>query len=185
VTALAQRTGRISPYDDLAMEYAGQYGFDWRLIVSQMYQESRFDPEARSFADAGGLLQVLPSTAVELGFDGADITDPEIGLHAGVRYLDWTRDRFDGLVPPTQQTWFALAAYNVGQGHVRDARQLARDQGLDPNRWFDNVEQAMLLKEQPEFYRQTRFGYARGREPVNYVLAVRRRYEAYLTLPVQ
>lgn len=180
-----QQAGGISPFDHLAMEYGGQYGFDWRLIVSQMYQESRFDPEARSFADAGGLLQVLPSTAAELGFDAADITDPETGVHAGVRYLDWTRDRFDELVPPSQQNWFALAAYNVGQGHVRDARQLARNQGLDPDLWFDNVETAMLLKEQPEFYRETRFGYARGREPVDYVRAVRRRYEAYLTLPLQ
>jgi membrane-bound lytic murein transglycosylase F len=76
--------------------------------------------------------------------------------------------------------WFSLAAYNVGWGHVRDPQRIANARGLRPDRWFDNVERAMLQKERPEIHEQTRFGYARGHEPVAYVRDIRRRYQAYL-----
>lgn len=172
------RDGVISRWDPLIQEYAQRYGFDWRLIAAQMYQESRFDPQAHSFAGARGLLQVLPRTAREFGFD--DLHEPENGIHAGVRYLSWIRDRFDSGSDQKERTWLSLAAYNAGYGHVRDAQRIARSRGLDPDRWFGNVEKAMLLKENPEVYRQTRFGYARGREPVAYVRAIRDRYRAYV-----
>lgn len=168
--------GTISPYDELVRKYARRYGFDWRLIVAQMHQESRFDPSALSYAGAQGLLQVLPRTGRELGFES--LMEPDEGVHAGVRYLAWIRERMGDDVP--EKTWLSLAAYNAGYGHLRDARRIARERGLDPNRWFGHVEQAMLLKEQPEVYRQTRFGYARGREPVEYVRSIRDRYDAYL-----
>ncbi|MGH0036878.1 MAG: transporter substrate-binding domain-containing protein [Myxococcota bacterium] len=172
------RDGVISRWDPLIQDYASRYGFDWRLIAAQMHQESRFDPGARSFAGAQGLLQVLPRTAREFGF--GDLHEPENGIHAGVRYLSWIRDRFDTHSDHQERTWLSLAAYNAGYGHVRDAQRIARKRGLDPDRWFGHVEQAMLLKEDPEVYRQTRFGYARGREPVNYVRAIRDRYRAYV-----
>ncbi len=174
----AERQGQISPWDDLTRRYAARYGFDWRLILAQMHQESRFDPNARSFAGAQGLLQVLPRTARELGL--TDMSDPETSVHAGVRYLAWNRERFERNLAPDDLNWFALAAYNVGIGHVRDARRIAQQRGWDRNLWFDNVERAMLLKERPEVHRETRFGYARGSEPVAYVRAVRDRYRAYL-----
>jgi membrane-bound lytic murein transglycosylase F len=177
----ASRAGQISPWDANIQQLAGRYGFDWRLLVAQMYQESRFDPRARSFAGARGLLQVMPRTAREMGFKNLD--DPVTGLEAGVRYLDWTRDRFGPSLSTDDRIWFALAAYNVGPGHVNDARRIARDRGWDADRWFDNVERAMLLKEKPEVHRQTRFGYARGREPVAYVRDIRDRYSAYLEAP--
>ncbi len=172
--------GRISPWDDLVKSYAARFNFDWRLIVAQMHQESRFDPEAKSWMGALGLMQVLPRTGREFGFER--LTDPEIGIHAGVRYLDWVRDRFPATLEPGQRTWFALAAYNAGHGHVRDARRLARELGLDPDRWFGNVEQAMLRLSEPEFARRARHGYVRGHEPVKYVREIRRRYRAYTQL---
>jgi len=176
----AQSTGRISPHDELIRSYADAFSFDWRLVAAQVYQESRFDPNARSFAGARGLLQVMPRTAREMGYH--DLEDPKIGLKAGVQYLGWVRGRFESTLPPADRTWFALAAYNVGFGHVSDARRIATQRGWDPDRWFDNVEHAMLLKEEAEVHRTTRFGYARGSEPVNYVRAIRDRYDAYLRL---
>ncbi|HKJ77034.1 MAG TPA: transglycosylase SLT domain-containing protein, partial [Gammaproteobacteria bacterium] len=172
--------GALSPYDELARKYAQRYGLDWRLVVSQMYQESRFDPTAKSWAGALGLMQVLPRTAKELGL--TDLRDPETGLHAGIRYLDWLRKRFEPELNVADRTWFALAAYNAGVGHVRDARRLARKKGWDPDRWFDNVEKAMLLLSQKKYARQAAHGYVRGREPVNYVRQIRERFQAYAKL---
>jgi membrane-bound lytic murein transglycosylase F len=173
-----QENAWLSPYDNIVKKYAARYGFDWRLIVSMMYQESRFNPEARSFAGAGGLMQVLPNTADDLGFD--DIIDPDNGIHAGVKYLDWVRDRFEPELSVPDRMWFSLAAYNVGAGHVRDARRLAARLGLNPNRWFDNVEQAMLLLSRPQYAQAARHGYCRSMEPVKYVREVRSRYNAYV-----
>ncbi len=172
--------GKLSPYDDYVKKYAERYGFDWRLVVAQMYQESRFDPAAKSWAGALGLMQVLPRTAKEFGFE--DLKDPETGIHAGVKYLDWVRERFEVELPVKDRMWFALAAYNAGAGHVRDARRLARQQGWDPNRWFDNVERAMLLLSKPKYAKQARHGYVRGGEPVKYVRQIRDRYTAYVRL---
>ena len=153
---------------------------DWRLVVAQMYQESRFDPEAVSFAGAQGLMQVMPRTAREMGYQ-LPLT-VETGIVAGVRYMDWVRARFERHLPLEERLWFTLAAYNAGYGHVYDARRLARQKGLDPDRWFDNVENAMLLLSKQEYARRARFGYVRGREPVNYVRGIRDRYHAYLSL---
>lgn len=170
----------ISPYDDLIREYAERYEFDWRLLAAQIYQESRFNPKARSWSGAKGLMQVMPRTARELGFD--NLKDPETGLHAGVKYLDWVRDRFEQDLAVADRMWFTLAAYNAGAGHVRDARRLARQLGKDPDIWFDNVEQAMLLLSKPQYARKARYGYVRGAEPVQYVRNIRDLYLAYSQL---
>jgi len=170
-------TGELSPYDTLVQRYAKQYGFDWRLVVSQMYQESRFNPQARSWAGAVGLMQVLPRTARSIGFQ--DVKPPEQGIHAGVKYLDWVRERFDPELPVKVRTWFALAAYNAGYGHVRDARRLARELGLNPDRWFGHVEKTIQLLAKRKYARQARHGYCRGSEPVKYVREIKHRYEAY------
>ena len=171
----------LSPFDGLVRTQADAFTFDWRLIVAQMYQESRFDPQANSFAGARGLLQVLPRTAKELGYRDADgLYDPATGIEVGVRYLDWTRDRFAVTLPVDERLWFSLAAYNAGFGHVYDARRLARQQGLDPNQWFDNVERAMLLLSKRQYARKAKYGYVRGREPVNYVQNIRNRYRGYV-----
>ncbi len=174
----AARSGQLSPYDQHVREYAEHYGFDWRLIAAQMYQESRFDPKARSWAGAQGLLQVMPRTANALGL--TNLQDPAVGIHAGVKYLAWLRENFTGDIERTEQTWFTLAAYNAGYGHVLDARRLATELKLDPDRWFDNVEQAMLLLAKPKYYKRARHGYVRGGQPVIYVREIRQRYAAYV-----
>jgi membrane-bound lytic murein transglycosylase F len=170
----------LSPYDALVRKHAEHYGFDWRLIVAQMYQESRFDPTARSWAGALGLLQVLPRTAKEFGIK--DLRDPDSGLHAGVQYLNWLFKRFEPELDIGERTWFALAAYNAGVGHVRDARQLAREKGWNPDKWFNNVEKTMLLLSKKKYARLAKHGYVRGHESVKYVRQIRDRYLAYLKL---
>jgi membrane-bound lytic murein transglycosylase F len=172
--------GALSPYDELTRQYAELYGFDWRLITAQMYQESRFDPNAKSFAGAKGLLQVMPRTAKFMGFK--KLKQPEEGIHAGVKYLDWVRNRFESSLPFNERLWFTLAAYNAGHGHVQDARRLARQKGWDGDRWFGNTEQAMLLLSKNKYARKARYGYVRGIEPVSYVRNIRQRYRAYVQL---
>ena len=170
----------LSPYDQLVKDNARQYQFDWRLITSQMFQESRFNPKASSPAGAKGLMQVLPRTAKELGF--FDLENPEQSVAAGVQYLDWTRARFSNNIPLEEKLFFALAAYNAGFGHVRDAQKLAKKMNLRSDKWFDNVEKAMLLLQQPKYYKNTRFGYCRGSEPVNYVREIQQRYLSYVDI---
>ncbi len=169
----------LSPYDDLVKEVATEHDLDWRLVVSQMYQESGFDPREVSPAGARGLMQVMPRTASEVGVAADALADPGQGIAAGVRYLSWTRERFESL-PLGERHWFALAAYNAGVGHVRDARRLAGNKGWDTARWFDHVEHAMLLLAEREYAREAVHGYVRGSEPVRYVEEIRERYRAYL-----
>ncbi len=171
-------SGQLSPYDDLAKKYASQYGQDWRLITAQMYQESKFDPEAVSWVGAQGLMQVMPGTGEQLGF--TDLHEPQAGIHAGVKYMHQLINRFDHSLPMEVRIRFALASYNVGYGHVLDARRLAREMGWDPNRWFGNVEKAMRLLSQPDYYERARYGFCRGGQPVHYVENIQRFYDAYV-----
>jgi membrane-bound lytic murein transglycosylase F len=172
--------GRLSPYDDIVRNVAGTEGFDWRMIVSQMYQESRFNPKAKSRMGARGLMQIMPKTAKRYG--SKDLFDPTYNIETGVTYLSWVRDRFPSKVLPSEKLFFSLAAYNAGHGHVRDAIRLARQKGWDSTRWFGNVEKAMLLLSKREYARKARFGYVRGREPVEYVRQIHRRYLGYVTV---
>lgn len=171
-------SGRISPYDDLIQRYSTRYGMDWRLMAAQAYQESRFDPNARSWVGALGLFQVMPSTGKSLGF--TRLEDPEEGTHAGILYMYRTLGQLAPEIPFKHRLRFALAAYNAGLGHVLDARRLAREQGLDPNKWFGNVEKTMLLLQKPEYYRRARHGYCRGSEPVKYVSEIQSRYVQFV-----
>ena len=175
----------LSPYDDFVRKYSEKYNFDWRLIVAQMYQESRFNPHARSRAGAEGLMQILPRTAKQLGY--SDVQTPELGISAGIEYLNWLRERFQRELAIDDRTWFALAAYNAGYGRVEDARRLAQELGLDPNRWFDNVERALYLLGQNKYKHRSRFRRCRCGQTVAYVSDIRARYHAYvhLTEPLQ
>ena len=170
--------GKISPFDELVKKYAREHNLDWRLVVAQMWQESNFDPKAESHVGAQGLLQVMPRTAEEMGFKGP-LFDPEHSLQAGTKYLNWVRDRFEADLPADEKLWFTLAAYNAGIGHLRDARILAKELELDPNKWFDNVEVAMLKLSEPRYFEKARYGYARGAEPALYVRNIRNLYRAY------
>jgi len=174
-------SGVLSPFDNIVKKHAKEYGFDWRLLVAQMHQESRFDPNAKSLAGAQGLFQVMPRTAEQLGIQ--DLHDPEQGIEAGIRYMDWVRERMQAdKIPKSELTWFTLASYNAGAGHVRDAIRLARQKGWQDDVWFNHVEKAMLLLSQPKYAAKARYGYVRGQEPVTYVREIKRRYDTYLNI---
>jgi len=172
--------GQISPYDKLVRKYADRYGFDWRLVTAQMYQESKFNPGAKSHVGAKGLMQLMPRTARAMGVKNA--SDPANSIQGGIKYLDWLRDRFNSNLPISDRLWFTLAAYNAGSGHVQDARRLAGQLGHDPDRWFGHTEEAMLLLSKKKYSKKARYGYVNGIEPVNYVRDIRQRFEAYIDL---
>lgn len=173
-------SGRISPYDELIRKYSEQIGWDWRLLASMVYQESRFIPDAQSWAGASGLMQLMPNTARRFGVDNPD--NPEENIRAGVRYIEWLDDVLkDRISDPDERIKFILASYNVGLGHILDARALARKYGMDPDRWTGNVDYYILNKSDPEYFLDpvVRHGYARGYEPYSYVGEILNRYEHY------
>ncbi|WP_224361757.1 transporter substrate-binding domain-containing protein [Hyalangium versicolor] len=173
-------SGTLSPYDLIFQSYSSRYGMDWRLMAAQAYQESRFNPKLKSWVGAIGLFQVMPATGRSLGF--RKLEDPDQGTHAGVMYMQQLVNRFEPEIPFKHRLRFALASYNAGMGHVQDARRIAKEKGWNPNKWFGNVEKAMLLLERPEYYRRARYGYCRGSEPVKYVSEIQNRYTSYVEL---
>ncbi len=171
---------RISPYDHLIRQEAERFDFDWRLITALVYEESNFDPKAVSWAGAFGLMQLMPTTAAQYGVD-TSANDQE-NIMAGLALLDDLRDLWTEKIPDEEERIkFIVASYNVGAGHILDARQIARDLGLDPDVWTNNVEECILLKSKPEWYRakNVRFGYCRGTEPYEYVRDVMSIYGHY------
>lgn len=174
----SDRPASISPYDALARRYAAAHDLDWRLLVAMMFQESRFDPTLVSPAGAAGLMQIVPETGAELGV--TDPHDPEDSVRGGALYLSRLVRRWDPELPLSTRLRFALASYDAGVGHVIDARRLARDMGLSPDRWYGNVERAMLLLEQPEYAETAKCGWVRGSETVRYVEEIDRRYRLYI-----
>lgn len=174
---LTAETGRLSPYDDWFREYSRIPGWDWRLVASQAYQESRFNANARSWAGARGLMQIMPATARELRVNA---NDPRQSIEGACRYL-WKFDqRWEHIKPELERIKFILASYNVGQGHVEDARRLAEKFGDDPDRWND-VAYWLIRKSKRAVYNDpvVKYGFARGTEPVAYVDLILDRYEHY------
>ena len=173
--------GTISPFDKFVKKYADEYDFDWRLVVAQMFQESTFNPKAKSWVGARGLMQVMPDTGKQVG--EKNLFDPETSVRAGLKYLEWLHRKFeDKDISPENMMWFTLASYNAGLGHVYDAQDLAEEKGWDRRVWFDNVEKAMLLLSEKKYYEKARYGYARGQEPYDYVRKIQARYRTYVAL---
>ncbi|MBW3551911.1 MAG: transporter substrate-binding domain-containing protein [Gemmatimonadetes bacterium] len=176
---LTSETGRLSEYDDLLRQHAPAIGWDWRLLASQTFQESKFQPRARSWAGAMGLLQLMPATAREVNV--ADAYDPEQNVAGAVRYLEWLSALWENeIADPEQRLRFILASYNAGFGHVSDARRLAEKNGDDPDRW-DDVAYWLLQKSKKDVYTDpvVEYGFCRGLEPVTYVALVLERYAHY------
>lgn len=164
--------GRISQYDELFRRYAPEIGWDWRLLASLGYVESRFDNSVVSWAGAKGIMQIMPGTARALGFSQASLTDPESSVKMAVKLLK-SMDRLlkPHVSDPAQRRLFILAAYNSGGAHILDAIALAKKYGNDPQRWYGAVEQSLLLKADPAYYNDpvVKYGYFRGRQTVQFV----------------
>ncbi len=172
--------GTISPYDELLQEVAEEIGWDWRKLAALVYRESQFNPRARSWAGAVGLMQLMPRTAREFG--AADPLNPEQNIRAGANFIQWLEEYWQRHIEDEEERMrFVMASYNVGHGHVQDARRLAEAFDADPNIWEGNVERFMLKKSNPEYYNLeiVNFGYATGLEPVTYVKTIFNLFEHY------
>jgi membrane-bound lytic murein transglycosylase F len=156
---------RLPKYEHIIKEESGRYGLDWRLIAAVIYQESHFDPWAKSYQGVRGLMQLTLATADELGIE--DRLDPQQSIAGGVNYLSKIYERFND-IQGFDRMLYALAGYNIGYGHVRDAQQIARQEGLDPNKW-ETLKQTLPLLRYKKHYKKTKYGYARGTEAVRYV----------------
>ena len=175
----AIHTGKISPYDDYIRQYSEKVGWDWRLTASLIYQESRFKNNLTSWAGAWGLMQLMPATAKRFGVD--TISSPRDQIRAGTEFIVWLDKLFSDIKNENERIKFVLAAYNIGPGHIIDARNLARKIGADPDVWDENVDRCLLSKADPKYYNDpvVKFGYCRGTETFNYVTEVLERYEHY------
>ncbi len=176
-----QKVGQISPFDSLFQAYALQINWDWRLLASLAYHESRFNPHVVSYAGAVGLMQLMPRTAAQFGVDSTLILEPEHNIAASVQYIKRLDGYFQKIKDPQERIKFILASYNSGPAHVFDARALAQKYGENPDVWFNSVETYLLLKNQPEYYNDSvcKFGYFRGNHTARYVRDVFRTYQEY------
>lgn len=176
-------SGKISPYDNLFRTYAEQIGWDWRLLASQGYVESQFDGTLVSWAGARGIMQIMPSTARANGVSPDDLTDAETSIRVAVKVIKATDKYLQRYVSdPQERLLFDLAAYNSGVAHIIDAIALAEKYGLNPEKWYDNVEKALLMKGNPEYYNDpvVKYGYFRGRQTTEYVRSVSEFYNKTL-----
>ena len=161
---------RLPLYKKWFEEAAEQSSQDWRLLAAIGYQESKWNPLAASTSGALGLMQLTLQSANALKISNP--TDPRQNILGGARYFRQLYEKIPAHVTEPDRTWFALAAYNIGYGHVEDARVLAQKAGRDPDSW-DDVREFLPLLAQEEWYSRTQNGYARGWEPVRYVDNVR------------
>jgi membrane-bound lytic murein transglycosylase F len=177
----ALNSGKISNYDESIKEYSQIVEWDWRLLASLIYQESRFDPSAKSWAGAYGLMQLMPTTAHRYGVDQKSA--PHEQIRAGVRFIKWLDKRFqtNGINDENDRVKFVLASYNVGLGHILDAQRLAEKYGKDPKKWDGHVDEYILRKSNPKYFLDpvVEYGYCRGEETYKYVFQIIDRYEHY------
>lgn len=170
-----EKSGIISPYDDMIKQLADSANINWLMISSMVAQETKFNPESKSWAGAIGLMQVIPRFS-EVD-DHKLLYDEEINLREGIRIISEHLDHYS-YMDSTNQWSFALAAYNAGQGHVADARRLAIDQNKNPNEW-ENASDALLKLMRRKYYKNARYGFCRGIETVRYVQEVMNRHRTY------
>jgi len=176
---LTSTTGKLCAYDDLLKQNANDINWDWRLLASQAFQESRFKPDAHSWAGAAGLLQLMPATARQYGVKNS--LDPADNLQGAVKFLKWL-DGFwrERITNDVERLKFVLASYNAGAGHVQDAQRLTEKYGGNSQSWED--VSYWLLQESTQQYSidpVVKFGFCRGLEPVNYVSHILERYDRY------
>lgn len=174
---------QISEYDPAIQRYSGELRWDWKLLAAMIYQESRFNPEARSWAGAFGLMQLMPATAQRFGIDTTHTR--ESNIRAGVAYLKYL-DNFwrNRIHDPQERVKFILASYNVGPGHVQDAQRIAQHVGRNPYTWDNNVADCLLLKSDQKYLalEGVKHGYCRGKEPFEYVKSILTQYTMYQSM---
>ncbi|NTS75506.1 membrane-bound lytic murein transglycosylase MltF [Catenovulum sp. SM1970] len=160
-------------------QYAEQYAIDWRLLAAISYQESHWNPRAKSPTGVRGIMMLTQPTAKQVGVTNR--LEPEQNIRGGARYISSLMKRIPARIQNPDRLWFALAAYNIGLGHLEDARRLTQRLGGSPDKWID-VKKYLPLLRKKQYYKTTRYGYARGNEAVTYVANIRRYYDSLLWL---
>ncbi len=176
------KDGKISNYDELIKKYAKVLDWDWRLLAATIYQESKFNPKTKSWQGATGLMQLMPRTAKSYGIQPNELGIPEKNLKAGTQHFLMLEDHWnDELTDSLEIIKFTLGSYNVGLGHVQDAIRLTKKYELNTKLWDDNVAQMLLNKSIPKYYKDpvVKYGYCRGKEPVNYVKSIFSHFQLY------
>lgn len=173
-TFMEQMRERLPALRDLFEQAAVETGLDWRLLAAIGYQESHWNPEAISPTGVRGIMMLTRQTAKQLGVKNR--RDPAESINGGARYIHRMIQRIPERIENPDRLWLALAAYNIGYGHLEDARRLTEERGSDPDRWLDVRETLPLLTQERHFSR-TRYGYARGYQAVTYVENIRTYYE--------
>ena len=171
---------QISHFDHYFKEYAQQIDWDWRLLASIAYQESKFFTDLSSWAGAAGLMGLMPKTAERFGLSRENLYDPAENIKAAVEYIKRLNRSFASVENQEERIKFILAAYNSGSGHIYDAQALAEKHGKNPQQWKD-VEEYLKLKKLPEYYNDPvcKYGYFRGTGNYNYVQSVIERWGYY------
>ncbi|PID57464.1 MAG: lytic transglycosylase F [Ignavibacteriae bacterium] len=170
----------ISPYDKLLKIHSKKINWDWKLLASIIYEESRFQSDTKSWAGAQGLMQLLPETGYSFG--ASNLLNPEENIIAGIEYLKWLDNYWAKKVKnKKERIKFVLASYNIGFGHIDDARNLAEKYNANPNIWKGNVEKYLLNKSKPKYFNDevVKNGYSNGKETVAYVKNILQRYKRY------
>jgi len=165
-------TQKLPKYQPIFEKYGQEV--DWRLLAAISYQESHWNPRARSYTGVRGMMMLTLPTAKQMGIKSR--LDPEQSVRGGAKYFKRMIDKMPERIQAPDRIWFALASYNIGFGHLNDARIITQRQGGDPDRWFDVKKRLPLLK-QKKHYKKTKYGYARGDEPIRYVENIRRYYQ--------
>lgn len=169
---LLGKSSGISPFDNLFKKFSGNYGWDWKLLASQAYVESRFDSTVVSWAGARGIMQIMPRTAQGYGQTSQTVVKNDVAVETALKILrDLDRSLKPYVSDATERKKFVIAGYNSGLAHILDAINLAKKYGLDPQKWDDNVAKAILWKSNPKYYKDpiVKYGYLRGRETFDYV----------------
>lgn len=174
-TFIAAIEDKLPSYQGLFEKYSQD--LDWRLLASISYQESHWNPRARSYTGVRGMMMLTLPTAKQMGVTSR--LDPEQSINGGAKYIKKLIKKMPKRIPNPDRIWFALASYNIGFGHLNDARIITQQQSGDPDRWVDVKTRLPLLK-QKKFYKKTKYGYARGNEAVNYVENIRRYYDTLI-----
>lgn len=164
---------KLPNYQPLFEKYATT--LDWKLLAAIAWQESHWDPLATSPTGVRGLMMLTKPTAETMGV--ADRLDAEESIKGGAAYLEYLMQRLPVSIADDDRIWFALAAYNMGYGHMQDVRKLTEMQGGDPDRWLD-VKSRLPLLTQKKYYSQLNYGYARGHEAYRYVENIRRYHQS-------
>ena len=176
------RAPKLSEYDAIFREKAQRLGWDWRMLASVVWNESRFNNDVVSSQGARGLMQFMPRTAERFGLAGDEVLVPSKSIQAGVEYLLFLERRFCEIADRDERIKFVLAGYNAGPGHVRDAMALAMKYGDDPHVWSGSVEKWLLALQEAKYYndKACKHGFFRGRYTVRYVQKVFDRYYIYI-----